>query len=334
MNMPDFVRFEPKQAVRGEVIVPVSPLADDDVYTRLGKTLNNTMSYVIEGGEAVNWPTCAAVVRMFSGLQPSQAVLLVAGPKGFVRRTERLRGSGKYKDDKESLSSSMLNDMCYVFPTDEAIFSFQHVLCAPAVRVEHVGVAALAAIGYSFGIFVAIICPSAKTTGRVHRVLVCVVLNGGYVVVNEEVYASSVYVSDKVTAATRHCLLTFSSKAQELWTSSAGSSTPLEDDRISNIPCMVPVIAHVMGFDEAMCAKQEDSLAASLLSLLCGGGEGNLTADAIMLPFRTGNPPAVVLHRMKLQNAGLVSSGDILRGAAVLSTQADHRSKCVFQPFI
>jgi hypothetical protein len=350
MNLPDFVRFNPVGVLEDGVFVPESPQPDDNVNQWLRAESHSSMSYVLEGGEAVNWPTCAAVVRMFSGLQPSQAVLLVAGPKGFVRRTERHRVSGKYMNDRESFSYGMLNDMCYVFPTDEAIFSFQHVLCSPAVRVEHVAVAALAAIGYSFGVVLSVLCPSVKSSpnSKLFRVYVTIVVAGGLVVVNEEVYSSPEFVSDNICREVRSCVDAFNSQMMNV--ENKRGDPPVN----STLECksfqpesgavnIVPTTALVMGLDKIE-ARSLESEAATVLRSLSGGPLGSLSEDVFKFPLcafnvsridgKGGAADACMWCPVHLMNAGVVTSEDILRGGALLSTHADHRSKCIFQPFI
>lgn len=326
MNIPDFLRFSP---------IPIDKYMSSRQYSNTvtsktvdDRTANNFISngsssqtrnwlpLVNATGDAVNWPVCAAIVRMFTGLQPRQSVLLILSPYEFELNSQNLKSdesspsSKELQHDHDGVKKLTGEEVSYSYHNTEPIFAFQYVLCAPAVRIEHLGVALLANYGYSEGVVIfANINEIYQEEGGGEKLSVTVTLPFISGIKNQKVVRNQSL--DCVTYVT-------GCKIEEISLAAVGVCREWIDGDVwasNRSECSLPILVHVLSREKSRESIMEstrylnDAIGGALASIKCG-----LIRQVVHINDSNGDV-------------------DILRGGVFLSTMNDHRSKCVFQPF-
>jgi hypothetical protein len=302
LNMPDYARFIPSSLsdppppsdYRNASKYPVSDEVLASHFENIDSSPQQISKYiplVMDNMEPINWNVCAAIIRLFVGLQPYQSVMLLMGPY------EYLLNSKYCTDDVNNVSNNK-----YIYDNTEPIFAFQHVLCTPAVRIEHMGIALLAKLGFSDGYIVFVVMNRSLTDDRIistHVMLTAI--SKGVIIYNNYLFSNpscSASIEDIVNAVIDSI-----------------ASLVHSGEWKTNLMHSIPIVTYAFSRDFPEIKSHYDSLSSAISIEILNTKKFSLR------------------HLYTVYPLGDNDDTEVVQGGIILSTMADHRSKCTFQPF-
>jgi hypothetical protein len=310
MNLPDYARFLPlpdRGVKLSNTLKPEAPFlqSNEDLQQEINRRdfPRNGRSLILDSGEPVNWSVCAALIRLAIGLQSKNPILLLVNPVDFPV----LPFVPGDDSDLDIVHSGELIQHNF----EETIRAFSTVLCTPAIRIEHVAVAALASFNITSGYVIWI---SKK---HIYATSVRLGIVRGNVLIRNS--------SQNGNGASECCENGLNWRLEGHWDLYAQSGLGFHQ-HCDTIPMVL-----VQGREEK-CQGLSEEVSNYFQSSEFSQRMGSLQVDKN--EKTRSEEKEVYSHRPnKFHYLGEVDHFALLKGAYALSIHHEHRSKCIFNSF-